>query len=143
MNHERQPEIPKFILNIGEEKIVCTPENTLAFLYEDNKYDHIFYITSKDEDDNMMGYHIFRHLMKNDFDILVRRMIDGGYAVSNEDGITEADLNAYQRSLPDCYELPDPEENWGATKQERVRKWGEFAAYLAEEIANGNSKLDI
>jgi hypothetical protein len=28
---EREPELPKFILNIGEERIVCTPENTLGF----------------------------------------------------------------------------------------------------------------
>lgn len=100
MNHERQPEIPKFILNIGEEKVVCTPENTLAFLYEDNKYDHIFYVTQKDEEDNMIGYHIFRHLMPQNFDILVRRMIDGGYVVSNEEEISESDLCSYMKSLP-------------------------------------------
>ena len=40
--NEREPEIPKFVLNLGEEKVVCTPENTLAFLYEEEKYDHIF-----------------------------------------------------------------------------------------------------
>lgn len=100
MNKEPKRELPKFILNIGEDKVVCTPENTLAFLYEDNKYDHIFYVTQKDEEDNMIGYHIFRHLMPQNFDILVRRMIDGGYAVSNEDEISESDLCSYMKSLP-------------------------------------------
>ena len=140
MNHEPKPEIPKFILNIGEEKVVCTPENTLAFLYEQQEYDHIFYVIENTED-GMRGFHIFRHLMGENFDILVRRMIDGGYAVSNEDEISEGDLCAYKKSLPDYYELKDPESEWGATKQEKARKWGEYVAYLAEEIANGNTEL--
>ncbi len=138
---EREPELPKFILNIGEEKVVCTPENTLAFLYEDEKYDHIFYVI-EESDDGMRGYHIFRHLMKNDFDILVRRMIDGGYAVNNEEEISESDLCAYKKSLPDYYELKDPEGNWGPTKREQARKWGQFVAHLAEQIANGKAELD-
>lgn len=137
MNKEPKPELPKFILNIGEEKIVCTPENTLAFLYEENKYDHIFYVTQKDEEDNLHGYHIFRHLVPEGFDILIKRMIDGGYAVSNEEDITENDLAAFKKSLPDYYELPDPEEGWGNTKMAQAKKWGQFVAYLAEEIANG------
>lgn len=136
MNHERQPEIPKFILNIGEEKLICTPENTLAFLYEEEKYDHIFYIVNQDED-TMHGFHIFRHLMPGNFDVLVRRMIDGGYAVSNEDEISEGDLCAFKKSLPDYYELKDPDTEWGNTKQMQAENWGKFAAYLLEQIANG------
>lgn len=142
MNFEREPEIPKFVLNLGEEKVVCTPENTLAFLYEEEKYDHIFYIVSQEED-TMRGFHIFRHLMPENFDILVRRMIDGGYAVSNEEEISADDLCAYKKSLPDYYELKDPEENWGSTKREQARKWGQFVAHLAEQIANGKAELDI
>ena len=136
MNHERQPEIPKFILNIGEEKLICTPENTLAFLYEDNKYDHVFYVTYQD-DEAMHGYHIFRHLLPEDFDNLVMRMIQGGFAVTNEDEITETDLTAFKKSQPDYYELKDPDTEWGNTKQMQAENWGKFAAYLLEQIANG------
>ena len=140
--YEREPETPKFILNIGEEKIVCTPENTLAFLYEEEKYDHIFYIVSQEED-TMHGFHIFRHLMPENFDILVRRMIDGGYTVSNEEEISDGDLCAYKKSLPDYYELQDPEDGWGNTKREKARKWGQFVAHLAEQIANGKDESDF
>jgi hypothetical protein len=142
MSEFERKELPSFILNIGTEKLVCTPENTMGFLYENEDYDHIFYIISQ-EDDNMRGYHIFRHLLGNDFDILVRRMIDGGYVVENEEEISEADLCAYTKSLPDYYELKDPEENWGPTKREQARKWGQFVAHLAEQIANGKAELDI
>lgn len=142
MNHEKQPEIPKFILNIGEEKVVCTPENTLAFLYENPEYDHIFYIKSQEEE-TMHGFHIFRHLMPENFDILVRRMIDGGYAVSNEDEITESDLSAYKKSLPDYYELKDPEENWGPSKCRQVENWGRFVSFLLEQIANGKDEYSL
>ena len=142
MNHERESELPKFVLNIKGEKVVCTPENTLAFLYENEAYDHIFHITNQDEE-LMYGFHIFRHLLGNDFDILVKLMIDGGFAVSNEEKITESDLNAYKKSLPDYYELKDPESGWGNTKREKARKWGKFVAYLAEQIANGKGELYI
>ena len=135
MNHERQPEIPKFILNIGEEKLICTPENTLAFLYEDNKYDHVFYVTYQD-DEAMHGYHIFRHLLPEDFDNLVMRMIQGGFAVTNEDEITETDLTAFKKSQPDYYELKDPGTEWGNTKQMQAEHWGKFVAYILEQIAN-------
>ena len=88
----------------------------------------------------MYGFHIFRHLLGDDFDILVRRMIDGGYAVNNEDEITDSDLSAYKKSLPDYYELPDPEENWGPTKMRKAENLGKFIAYLAEQIANGKDE---
>jgi hypothetical protein len=137
---EREPEIPKFILNIGEEKVVCTPENTLAFLYEDEQYDHIFHIT-KQENDMMYGFHIFRHLLGNDFDILVRRMIDGGYAVSNEEEISESDLEAYKKSLPVEAHYQDL-----TPRQERLV---EFLAYILDkehlvaEDFNGKNELYI
>jgi len=142
MNHERQPEIPKFILNIGEEKVVCTPENTLAFLYEDNKYDHIFYVTQKDEEDNMIGYHIFRHLMPQNFDILVRRMIDGGYVVSNEDEISESDLCSYMKSLPVEAHYQDLTER----QEARVAFLGHLLAtdqLTIKDFEDGNSELYI
>ena len=136
---ERETRKPKFVLKVGDEQYVCTPDNTLAFLYEQPEYDHIFHITHEDED-SMRGYHIFRHLLGDNFDRLVKRMIDGGYGVSNEEEISDGDLSAYKKSLPDYYELADPEENWGGTKREKVRKWGQFAAFLAEQIANGEDK---
>ena len=138
-NHENKPELPSFILRIGEDKVECTPENTLGFLYEQQEFDHIFYVTQRNEDDTLHGFHIFRHLLGENFDILLKRMIDGGYAVSNEEEITESDLSAYKKSLPDYYELKDPEENWGPTKQAQAKKWGQFVAYLAEQIANGEA----
>lgn len=133
---EREPKDPKFYIEIGEHSLECTHENTFAYLYDDDKYDHVFYKTREDED-VMHGYHIFRHLMPENFDILVRRMIDGGYAVSNEDEISEADLFAFKKSLPDYYELKDPDTEWGNTKQMKAENWGKFAAYLLEQIANG------
>lgn len=139
MNFEREKEIPHFVLDTGKERLICTPENTLAFLYEEEKYDHIFYIVSQEED-TMRGFHIFRHLIPENFDILVRRMIDGGYAVSNEEEISADDLCAYKKSLPDYYELPDPEENWGPTKMRKAENLGKFVAYLAEQIANGKDE---
>ena len=62
MSKEKEPRTPSFILDTGKEKLICTPDNTMAFLYEDEKYDHIFYIVNQDED-TMHGFHIFRHLM--------------------------------------------------------------------------------
>ena len=139
---EREPKLPHFVLDIGNQNIICTPENTLAFLYEKSEYDHIFYVVSREED-TMRGYHIFRHLLPSKFDELVMRMINDGYVVENEEEISEADLCAYKKSLPDYYELKDPEENWGPTKREQARKWGQFVAHLAEQIANGKAELDI
>ena len=139
MNHEREKEIPHFDLDTGKERLICTPENTLAFLYENSEYDHIFYIKSQEED-TMHGFHIFRHLLGDNFDQLVMKMINEGYAVSNEEEITKSDFEAYKKSLPDYYELPDPEENWGPTKMRKAENLGKFIAYLAEQIANGKDE---
>ena len=69
----------------------------------------------------MMGFHIFRHLMPENFDILVRRMIDGGYAVSNEEEITERPLSAYKKSyliITNYWTL----KKTGANQNEKSRK---------------------
>ena len=136
---EKEPQLPHFSLDIGTEILICTPDNTFAYLYEDNRYDYIFYMT-RQEEDRMMGYRIFRHLMPEQFDRVVMKMINDGYVVSNEEEISEDDLCAYKKSLPDYYELPDPESGWGNTKREKARKWGKFVAYLAEQIANGKDE---
>lgn len=135
MNHEREKP-PHFVMDIGREQLICTPDNTLAYLYENSEYDHIFYVVDEDEGD-MRGYHIFRHLIPGAFDEIVMRMINNGYVVNNEEEITKNDLEAYKKSLPDYYELKDPDTEWGNTKQTKAENWGKFVAYLLEQIANG------
>lgn len=136
---EREPQDPKFYIDIGEHKLECTPENTFAYLYDDDKYDHVFIKTREDEE-VMHGYHLFRHVIGDKFDALIIRMIQDGFMVNSEEEMTETDLNAYKRSLPDYYELKDPEEGWGNTKRDKAQKWGKFVAYLAEQIANGKQE---
>ncbi len=137
MSKEKEPRTPSFILDTGKEKLICTPDNTMAFLYEDEKYDHIFYMTQQDEE-RMFGYHIFRHVLGDQFDTLVRRMINDGYIVNNEDELSELDFEAYNRSKPKEFTVPYPDTEWGNTKNEQAQKWGAFVAYLAERIANGD-----
>ena len=134
---EKEPQLPYFSLDIGTEILICTPENTLAYLYEDNRYDHIFYMT-RQEEDRMMGYRIFRHLMPEQFDRVVMKMINDGYVVSNEEEIDEVDLDAYKNSLP-----KDPEIS---PRQQRLV---DFLAYILDkehltaEDFNGKGELYI
>lgn len=96
---ENEPDLPKFLLDIGEEKVVCTPENTIGSLYENEEHDYIFYIT-EETDEAVYGYYIFRHLLGKDFDILVKRMIEAGFAIESKNQISEQDYKAYLASLP-------------------------------------------
>jgi len=136
MAREKEPRPKSFVIDIGTEQLICTPDNTLAYLYEEEKYDHIFYITKVTEE-RMFGYHIFRHVLGDQFDTLVRRMINDGYIVNNEDELSELDFEAYNRSKPKEFTVPYPETEWGNTKQKQAEHWGEFLAYLLEQIANG------
>lgn len=98
---ERQPNPNySFILNTNNgERLLCTPENTQAYLYEDEKYDHIFHIVTETEN-GWQGYHIFRHVVGKDFDEMIKRMINGGFDVMNAGEIDESDMKAYLKSLP-------------------------------------------
>ena len=87
---EKEPKSPRFMLEIGNHRLICTPDNTNAYLYEDPTYDHIFYITNKDEDGVLGGYHIWRPMLGNEFDEVVKYMINSGYEVES---LTEPDDN--------------------------------------------------
>ncbi len=139
---ERERKLPHFWINIGEHNLECTPENTHAYLHENPKHDYLFHIVSQDGD-IMHGHHIFRSMLKEQFDIILARMERDGYSIIEEDGLDGNDLKAYYRQHPEDCPLPDAEENWGSTKREQARKWGQFVAHLAEQIANGKAELDI
>lgn len=112
--HGKEPKQEFFVLKMGEQRLICTPENTVGFLYENTEYDHIFYITEED-DEAYKGFHIFRSVLGEHFDKLVKKMIEKGYVVTNEEEISEGDLIAYKKAHniidePKLHELTPREE---------------------------------
>ena len=135
MSKEREPKSYAFSLEIGNERFICTAENTFGYLYTNTEYDHVFIKTNED-DGTMYGFHIFRHLMGDQFDKMLKKMIKNGFEVFSEEEPSEADLDAYQRSIPKEFTVPYPETEWGNTKQMQAEHWGKFVAYILEQIAN-------
>jgi hypothetical protein len=126
MNEREPTKEPSFTINTGEEKIICTPSNTHAYLYEDEQYDHLYYI-KEETDTGYLGYHIFRQLMGAQFDIIIKKMINEGYEVYSVDEINEEDLMAYRRFTGE----PDPDSlikyrELGPTLDRKVANWGKF-----------------
>jgi hypothetical protein len=97
VNREPQPEKQSsFWLELGGKRLNCTPENTDAYLYEDQTYDHIFHTISLDEQNNRNGFYIFRPMLDDEtFDNLVRHMINNGFDVQSLIEPDEADKRIY------------------------------------------------
>lgn len=91
MERERPEKQRSFWLEIGGKRLICTPENTSAYLYEDPTYDHLFHTTSLDEHGNRNGFYIFRPMVGDTgFDNLVRHMINNDFEVES---LNEPDAN--------------------------------------------------
>lgn len=139
--YEREPtKEPRFTINTGEEKITCTPSNTHAYLYEDEQYDHLYYIKEETET-GYLGYHIFRQLMGAQFDIIIKRMINDGYEVYSVDEISEEDLEAYYKACgkpPETHEVSQRGENKIAFLKYILEK-----ELLVADDFDGNSELYI
>ena len=136
MNNEREPnKIYAFSLEIGEQQFICTRDNTFGYLYENPDYDYVFIKTNEDED-TVYGYRIYRHLMEDQFDKMIKKMIKNDFTVYSEDKPDEEDLIAYRNSLPQEFKVPYPDTEWGNTRQLKTENWGKFLAHIMEKIAN-------
>ncbi len=126
MNKEPRPK--SFWLEIGGQRLICTPENTQAYLYEDPTFDHIFHITSVTRDGIMNGYHIWRPMLGNEgFDNLVKFMINNQYEVESLDEPDDNDKQAFVNKYgePEKPKLIEPVEL--TPRQDLfVRRMGEF-----------------
>jgi hypothetical protein len=101
---EREPRPIEFYIDIGDKHLICTPENTKAYMHENPKHDYLFYIVEQD-DDIMRGHHIFRCMLKEQFDVIIGRMARYNYDIIDEDGLVGADLEAYYLQYPDELKL--------------------------------------
>lgn len=134
--HEREPQPYAFVIENGEQKLICTPDNTRAYLYEDSKKDHLFHILGETEE-SYWGIPIYRKHLGDQFDKVVKKMINNGFLVENTEEMTESDWENYYKAYPEDRPLPHPEENWGNTKHMKAENWGGFLAHIMEQIANG------
>lgn len=89
---EKSSEKPGFFINIDtENKIYCTPTNSVAYLHEDPQYDHLFYKIDENEDGNERGFYFFRSFVGDNFDLMIKYMIINGYAVENNIDVSSTD----------------------------------------------------
>lgn len=139
--YEREPtKDPHFFIDIGEKKLECRPENTLGFLYEENKYDHIFFIV-ENEEETMQGFFIFRATLGPKFDEVIYYMINNGYEVENCEELTENDYNAYIGAFG--AELPTHEVSQRGENKIAFLKYILDQELLIADDFNGNSELFI
>lgn len=130
MNKEPNQEKRRlFWLELGGKRLICTPENTQGYLFEDQTFDHLFHITSVENDGTMNGYHIFRPMLGDEaFDNLVRHMINNGFDVDSLDEPDENDRRIYVEKYGEPnkpIELIQPVEL--TDRQERfVENYGKF-----------------
>ena len=102
-----------FLTVVDGEKIYCTPANSTAYLHEDPQYDHLFYRIGENEDGNQMGYYFWRSFVGDNFDLMIKYMINNGYEVENCIGVSDGDyqqwLLSHDVELP-TVELTDKQE---------------------------------
>ena len=88
---EKQPKKqPDMLIEIGNKQLHCTPENTFGYLYEDPRFDHLFYVTEQNKDGSLNGYHLWRPMLDDMFDDAIYHMIETGYEVES---LVEPDEN--------------------------------------------------
>lgn len=105
MSEKEPPKYAKFHLEANGERLECVPENTFAFLYEDTRFDHIFYVTQETEE-GFNGFYFWREMLGDRFDDLAKYMIDAGFSVENENELQECDEQAYYKTYPEQIKLP-------------------------------------
>ena len=92
---EKSSKNPGFFIKIDKYNMIyCTPQNTIAELYENHEYDHIFIITGQTEE-GIVGTHFWRNYFGNEFDQMIRDMIKNGYYVEKKDEISPNDYQAW------------------------------------------------
>lgn len=130
VNPNKQPERkPEMVINIGNQRLVCTPENTLAYLYEDQRFDHLFYVTEDNGKGELSGYHLWRTMLDDMFDDAIHHMIATGYTVESllepDDCDRQAFFNKFKDEPLEPIELIQPQEL--TPRQEAfVARHGEF-----------------
>jgi len=127
-NKEYQPLF--YMQTLDGEQLGCSTANTFAFLHDDPKYDHIFYLVEADaEDEHDYGHYFWRNSIP-EFDKLVEFMDTNGFYVEIGNDPAEVDVHQY---LEDNPPLPNEEENWSKEYKDRADKWGKFVVYLFEQ----------
>lgn len=140
MSKEREPQSYAFSLEIGNQRFICTAENTFGYLYTNTEYDHVFIKTNEDNG-SMYGFHIFRHLMGDQFDKMIKKMIKNGFEVYSEDEPSEVDMEAYNKSKPAELETHEVSQR-GECKINFLRYLLENDL-LTDEDFHGNNELFI
>lgn len=104
MSKEKEPKKKTFNIYIDGVQCEATPANTMAFLHEEEKYDHLFYITGYDETtEELRGKYLWRWDTTDELFIkTIYFMANNGYEVRNQE-LLECDKEAYDRRFP---ELP-------------------------------------
>lgn len=133
---ERNESFAKFYLRYGDKELECVPENTEAYLYENPEFDHLFYIT-EETDEYKNGFRIWREMLGDRFDLVVKYMIDAGFAVESLEDIDECDLESYYKSYPDKIKLPIYEI--GPTLDRKIANWGKFLQTVEITIEDFNT----
>jgi len=141
---EKEPQkYAKFYLDCNGENLECVPENTFCFLYEDTKFDHIYYVLEETEN-GYNGYYIWREMLGEQFETLAKYMIDAGYVVENCEELDQHDRASYYKAYPDEISLPQRELT---PRQERFMSYFNYLLLnghiTSEEFLNGTGELHI
>jgi hypothetical protein len=145
---ENEPKEPKtkFYLNLNNERRECLPEDTMAFLPENEEHHYIFLVDSETED-GYTGRYVWRDFIQEGgsaFDDMIKFMMAKGYVVESIDELDEVDMKAYLASHPDKISLPQRELT---PRQERFMSYFNYLLLnghiTAEEFLNGTGELHI
>jgi hypothetical protein len=132
---ERNEQFARFYLEYEGKKIECVPENTEAYLYENPEFDHLFYITEETED-YKKGFRIWREMLGDRFDLVVKYMVDAGFDVESLDEPDECDMESFYISYPDKLQLPNYEI--GPTLDKKIANWGKYLQAVEITIEDFN-----
>jgi hypothetical protein len=127
---EREPDSGDFRFRVSDDEIFeATPRNAYVFLHnheEDERFDHIFLVTSDDPDDVDEGYFCWREGIEY-FDDITGMMDDSGFTIIRMERVADGDRAAYFRHHE--VELPTQELTM---RQER------FVNYFHYLLANNH-----
>jgi len=133
---EKEPKnTPRFWLNLNGERRECTPDNTLAFIHENEEHDHI-YLIDGEEEGAYIGRFVWRDFIQEGgqaFDDMIKYMINQGYVVEDNGTLDENDMKAYLLAHPDKISV----KTYDVTPRQMGR-----VAFLAYILGNGHLTPD-
>lgn len=129
MEREPRPEPTRYFVDYDGERYILGPENTLVYLHDENKYDHIYVQFKDDENGDQQGTYLWRldPRYNEQFESMVSnlKVIDTTMIYQKE--VSNFDLEQWTKKFGD---IKEPTKEIVPVLTDRQINRGKFLGYL-------------